>query len=379
MSAQPRPPAAGTAPRPFRRRVRRALQAALLTLLSTCATLLGLELTTRWLGAEAPLLGLVAEDRAFWVYDAGKGWYHQPGVSGYNTIAPPDRGFVRINSLGLRGPEPAARASVRRRVLVLGDSYVFGVGVDEPHLLTTQLAARLGADSEVVNGGVSGYSTDQELLLYRQLAPRLAPDLVILVICDNDVTANEQDFVLQRYYKPYVVLDANEEPQFRNIPVPQLSGAQRVKLWFGQRSRLWNFLRTRRTEQRWLQERLSFFALAVPRPVQNPFRTTTALVRRLQQEVQANGARFLAVNTARVGEDAGVLRALGNRLARAGVDYVDVGPRLERARRAGPANEWDFPDRHWNVRAHAAMAGILAEEIEQRGLLHAPRPARADP
>ncbi len=61
---------------------------------------------------------------------------------------------VRVNSWGLRGPEPE-----RPRWLALGDSTVFGHGVADEETLPAQLSRTLGV--QVLNGGVPGYTCAQ--------------------------------------------------------------------------------------------------------------------------------------------------------------------------------------------------------------------------
>jgi lysophospholipase L1-like esterase len=99
---------------------------------------------------------------------------------------------VRVSSLGLRGPEVAARPPAgSRRVLVLGDSVAFGWGLDEAESFPAQLAEALrarGVAAEVLNAGVPGYSTASEAALHRALAPALAPDAVVLAVSLNDFT-----------------------------------------------------------------------------------------------------------------------------------------------------------------------------------------------
>jgi lysophospholipase L1-like esterase len=99
---------------------------------------------------------------------------------------------VRVSSLGLRGPEAAARPPPgSRRVLVLGDSVAFGWGLDEAESYPAALAEALrgrGLAAEVLNAGVPGYSTADEAALHRELAPALAPDLVVLAVSLNDFT-----------------------------------------------------------------------------------------------------------------------------------------------------------------------------------------------
>jgi GDSL-like Lipase/Acylhydrolase family len=91
---------------------------------------------------------------------------------------------ITTNSLGLRSPEIGPKPAGVRRVLALGDSFTFGHAVEAaeawPAVLQELLNSRGGPRYEVVNAGVGGYGTGQELLLYDELESRVQPDLVVL-------------------------------------------------------------------------------------------------------------------------------------------------------------------------------------------------------
>ena len=97
----------------------------------------------------------------------------------------------RANSLGFRDREHALqKPEGAYRILVLGDSITQGLGVKHDRdLFTAVLERRLGArgaDAEVLNFGVSGYNTQQEVETLRDKGLRYAPDLVVLAFCVND-------------------------------------------------------------------------------------------------------------------------------------------------------------------------------------------------
>jgi lysophospholipase L1-like esterase len=80
-------------------------------------------------------------------------------------------------------------------MLVLGDSIVFGLGVTAedafPRALERILAKRLGRPVEVINGGVPGYGTLQEIKLFEESVEKLRPQVVLLTLAVfNDVTDN---------------------------------------------------------------------------------------------------------------------------------------------------------------------------------------------
>jgi lysophospholipase L1-like esterase len=99
---------------------------------------------------------------------------------------------VRTNSLGLRGaPVSVAKPPGVLRLLVLGDSFAFGFGVEDheafPALLAPLLAERLGRRVEVLNAGVPGWSADHYYLFMRTRGFALEPDAVLVAVTENDV------------------------------------------------------------------------------------------------------------------------------------------------------------------------------------------------
>jgi hypothetical protein len=62
---------------------------------------------------------------------------------------------------------------------LLGDSFAMGDGVERGELFADVLENLL-PKTEVVNLGVSGYGTDQELLTYLRRGRQYRPDVVLL-------------------------------------------------------------------------------------------------------------------------------------------------------------------------------------------------------
>jgi lysophospholipase L1-like esterase len=120
--------------------------------------------------------------------DAEIRYVHVPSQRGWI-----DNGFVTINSLGFRGSEVVLpKPSGRFRVAVVGDSIAVGWGVGDDETFSVQLERLLRAkrptqDVDVVDLGVSGYDTRQEVTLLKRNVARLQPDLVLVAFCSNDV------------------------------------------------------------------------------------------------------------------------------------------------------------------------------------------------
>jgi len=152
-----------------------------------------------WLALASFVLPLVVLDRAarpfverlttLFVPDAELGWKHRAGAEDTYWGA-----RAKINSHGMRGPErgPAKPAGVRR-VLVLGDSVVFGLGLEDdadtlPAALERELAERTGLALECLGAAVCGWSTWQHQRFLESEGERWEPDLVLLGFVLNDVT-----------------------------------------------------------------------------------------------------------------------------------------------------------------------------------------------
>lgn len=95
---------------------------------------------------------------------------------------PVEGGSAHINTLGMRDTERGPKA--RARALVVGDSSVFGFGVDQDELFTSLLEDRLGAD--VVNAGVPGWSSLQARNMLALRGFSLEPDLLVIATLWSD-------------------------------------------------------------------------------------------------------------------------------------------------------------------------------------------------
>ena len=318
------------------------------------------------------------DDRGVWTYDATKGWIGRRLSQGSTHIeGGADRAAVRINSLGVRGAEiAAATPGGFGRVLVLGDSFGFGVGLDEDHTVAAFLQHQFAIDhvkADVTSMSLSGYSTDQELILFKEAGARLSPKIVLLLMCDNDFEENTRDFEYLSYYKPYFTL-AGASLVAHNSPVPRLTAGQRVRLRLGQDSELWNFVRSRESATPAFQAVLNLFEVAIPRTTaDDPYALTAALLRELRHEVESAGGRLVIVNAAQRGEHIErFVRLRRHYLRPEGFNFMRMEDTLEPARLAEPTKRWDFPkDRHWDADASALAAEAIYEHLGASGLLPA--------
>ncbi|MCK9374917.1 MAG: GDSL-type esterase/lipase family protein [Syntrophobacterales bacterium] len=116
-----------------------------------------------------------------------QGVRHSPGVY---TFA------YSNNSLGWRGSrEYREKKTAGYRILMLGDSFVYGLGVNDDQTLAARVEKNLTAPHrsvEVMNAGCPGKGTDYELKLFQTVGARFHPDLTVLCFFCNDFEDNER-------------------------------------------------------------------------------------------------------------------------------------------------------------------------------------------
>jgi tetratricopeptide (TPR) repeat protein len=149
-------------------------------------------------------------------YDKTLGWFPIPNTTNQFTAS---RTITAAhNSMGFRERE-LVRSS-KPRVLVIGDSFVWGYDVEAHERFTEALQAR-HPELDIYNAGVSGYGTDQEFLLLQQCFTNFQPAIVLLVFCSQtDTDDNRSNARYGGYYKPYFGI-ANGNPELRGVPVPR--------------------------------------------------------------------------------------------------------------------------------------------------------------
>src|SRR6476659_3875169 len=145
-----------------------------------------------------------------------EGWYRKEGEA-----------YVRINSDGLRDQEHSfTKAEGTFRIAVVGDSYCEALPVSLEEAFWSVMGKRLeecgafpGKKIEVINFGVSGYGTAQELLTLRERVWKYSPDLVLLAVAtNNDITDNSR-VLKQTDDIPYFVYQGTQltlDDTFRN-------------------------------------------------------------------------------------------------------------------------------------------------------------------
>ncbi len=279
-------------------------------LVALCATEAGL----RHLG------GVFHDD--FMAPDPHRGWSLRPGSSGWgpdeNTL------WMGINSDGLHDREHALTVPPDTvRVAVLGDSYMQGLNVPIEHTFAsflegdlTRCLSRTRTKAEVLNFGVSGYGTAQELLTYRHHAAKYAPAVVVLAVyTNNDIFNNSRRLNPTSYpeQSPYFVLNGDRlvlddsfravlasnarQPWWRDLRILATSHSRAAQLlyetWGSIRPSLLPSAPTPDEAGGALEDLADHIYQPPVRPeFQEAWRVTEALLLALNKEVAAQGAEL---------------------------------------------------------------------------------------
>lgn len=132
-------------------------------------------------------------------YNPSFGFWNRPSLVNKPFQSEQGRPFYKVSTdpHGFRGVEPVAilKPPNKKRILVIGDSFTFGVGVGDSETFPAQLQSHLGDRYEVINAGCPGWGTENELAFWRAWRSRLKPDLLVIAFFRNDLADNTRHLI----------------------------------------------------------------------------------------------------------------------------------------------------------------------------------------
>jgi hypothetical protein len=341
----------------------------------------------------------------FYCYDQYRGWGLNPGAAGWYRRE--GTSYLRINRDGFRGPDYSQQKPPDTvRIAVLGDSYVEAMQVPEDETFVAVIQRELaecpllrGRQVQVMNFGVDGYGTAQELMTLRRKVWKYSSDMVVLALfLGNDIRNNS------------VVLEGDQCRPFYNetdgelVPTGPFLSSPSFKLWCMARfdyrdlrlldlfTNAWEIITTRNrtpTPQQPLERAINYNIYKPPadKAWRDAWNVTEALILATRDDVRNHGAAFLAIT-----EDTGIQvwpdpTVPGNFAKRLGVKdlfYPDrriaaLGERqnFEVLTLAQPLQQYAETNHvylhgfkntpmgfgHWNKTGHAIAGKLIAEKI----------------
>jgi len=156
------------------------------------------------------------------------GWWHIPNLYARLALGGTFHIF-RTNAEGLRADSsyPLRKPRGRVRICALGDSYAAGDGVSNGYRATDILEARY-PHLDVMNFGLNGSGTDQQLLIFETMAHAYEADAYIWFLCVENIGRNQyhcfpsfnfHEHRVRLRAKPFFTL-ADDDLVLHHTPVP---------------------------------------------------------------------------------------------------------------------------------------------------------------
>jgi len=381
--------------------VPRFLAALAVIFVSTAAAVGAFELLLRLADYSAPV---------WYQPDPYLGWRLRPGVRGLFTAE--GRAHVSVNSAGFRDREHQLdKPEGVYRIAVLGDSYSEAMQVPMQSAYWAQLPGRLaacgfrrGREVEVLNFGVAGFGTAQQLLLLESVAMRYQPDLVLLQFTNGNDVRNNSFALEEEKQRPFFMLDArgrlrvDDSFAYSEAHLRRSSLSSTLLRKLSDRSRVVQLLRAAsrapllsraHAAAGGMEAGLETAVLAEPRSVlwQDAWRLTEALIARTREAAARNGAELLLVTVpyaVQVHPDRGVREPLKAKLgvpdlfypdrriaafaARHGIPALTLAPEMLKIAETRRVALHGFRNAqpgfgHWNEQGHAAAAALIAQKL----------------
>jgi hypothetical protein len=312
------------------------------------------EIALRLGGYSYPQFYQPDESRGYALRPNMEGWYRKEGSA-----------YIRINSDGLRDREhPNRKAPNTIRIAVIGDSYPEALPVPMEDAFWSILGAKLeqcgafgGKKIEVINFGVSGYGTAQELITLREHVWDYSPDIVLLAVTTNNDISDNVRLLKKTDQVPYFsyhdgTLTLDDSFKATHTFRWRQSALGRLGRWIQDHSRLIQAVNQGHHGFKiWLAQRRARNAAAKPAETKDAadasaelgidnviyrepsdqtwndaWRITEALFVQMRDEVEAKGAKFVVVtltNGIQVYPDANVRQIFMKRLGTSDLLYPD--------------------------------------------------------
>ncbi len=120
------------------------------------------------------------------------GWENIPDIHkmAYSKYYKDNINYIH-NSIGLRDEREFSIEQTNPRILLIGDSFVYGDGIDQADIIGRRLQELL-PEYEIITAGTIGYSTTQYLMWYEEALHEYKPEIVVFFVYVNDFAENRQ-------------------------------------------------------------------------------------------------------------------------------------------------------------------------------------------
>lgn len=343
----------------------------------TLTTLFLVEIGMRVLGISYP---------NFYWPDEVLGASLKPGSGGLFTRE--GHGLVSVNEHGMRDVDHTLEKPANHfRIALLGDSFSEALQVDQEKTFWWLLKKPLescpalkGKEVELLNFGVSGYGTTQELLMYETRARAFHPDMALLQFLPGNDIINNSIELEEDKFRPFFVLKNgqleldNSFQHGKGFKIRMLlkkfgyygfMGASRIMQWVWEKKSRQSVVALENKSP----DKINALPEASSLPPATPawmraWEVTEAVMDRFHQATEKDGIPLLVFSIKGGGYPD---ERLGAFLADKTIAYKPLEPEMDAMETQRHTYFHGFskehPGGHWNEEGHAAAAGLLATTI----------------
>lgn len=263
-----------------------------------------------------------------------------------------------VNELRYRGDAfPPSDHYAQPNIVVLGDSYSFGAGVNDGEEYPAVLERKMGGSSRVINLGIGGWGLTQEIRRYYDFGSLYEPKLVIVQFSANDPRDNLKCAITEVRDGHFQFHDS-PEGIYRIKELLSHSWIQKSQIYKLFRDRIYRLMESRVVERK----RANLYSGRIEAAEPAEERVYVELLRHFAESLHGSGVNlvFLSVNGQLEGfpEIAAEVR----RLQEEGLlRYVDAAEWLR------GESDYSSPEGHlWGAKAHRIIGERLAELLRPR-------------
>jgi hypothetical protein len=160
------------------------------------------------------------QDKAFYSNNINVNWPKKDSVLGWtckqesqlkfsNRELNQKNIYYRINKDGFRNNHDFNNINYKNsnRILLLGDSFLFGVYISEEYIITNLMKKKF-LNYDFYNLGIPGYGIDQMYLSYLKFGKIIKPQTILLLYNDDDII---------RVQEAYRVVEGMNKPSFKPV------------------------------------------------------------------------------------------------------------------------------------------------------------------
>lgn len=115
---------------------------------------------------------------------------YKPRIGKASFNSPEFNTTITFTSEGFRKQEKSKTCSVRKKILILGDSHSMGWGVNDDETFSSILNREYGWNTS--NAACSSYETVREILYSLKINALQTSDVILFAYCNNDAPANHE-------------------------------------------------------------------------------------------------------------------------------------------------------------------------------------------